>query len=57
LPLREVVVAQPDLLRRTVAEGLAAFVLVFAGCGAIVTDATRATERWARPASPRSSAS
>jgi MIP family channel proteins len=31
----------PDLLRRAVAEGLAAFALVFAGCGAIVTDATR----------------
>ncbi len=27
---------QPDLLRRAVAEGLAAFALVFAGCGAIV---------------------
>ncbi len=33
--------ARPDLLRRSVAEGLAAFALVFAGCGAIVTDATR----------------
>ncbi len=32
---------QPDLLRRSAAEGLAAFALVFAGCGAIVTDATR----------------
>ncbi|HUR84034.1 MAG TPA: MIP family channel protein [Solirubrobacteraceae bacterium] len=31
----------PGLLRRSVAEGLAAFALVFAGCGAIVTDATR----------------
>lgn len=31
----------PGLLRRAVAEGLAAFALVFAGCGAIVTDATR----------------
>jgi MIP family channel proteins len=30
----------PGLLRRAVAEGLAAFALVFAGCGAIVTDAT-----------------
>jgi aquaporin NIP len=29
----------PDLLRRTVAEALGAFALVFAGCGAIVTDA------------------
>jgi MIP family channel proteins len=33
--------ARPDLLRRSVAEALAAFTLVFAGCGAIVTDATR----------------
>jgi len=32
---------RPDLLRRSIAEGLAAFALVFAGCGAIVTDATR----------------
>jgi aquaporin NIP len=31
---------RPGLLRRAVAEGLAAFALVFAGCGAIVTDAT-----------------
>jgi MIP family channel proteins len=31
---------RPDLLRRSVAEGLAAFALVFAGCGAIVTNAT-----------------
>jgi MIP family channel proteins len=30
---------RPDLLRRTTAEALAAFALVFAGCGAIVTDA------------------
>jgi aquaporin NIP len=29
----------PDLLRRTVAEALGAFALVFAGCGAIVTNA------------------
>jgi MIP family channel proteins len=29
----------PDLLRRTAAEALGAFALVFAGCGAIVTDA------------------
>src|SRR3954465_6831564 len=29
------------LWRRSVAEGLAAFALVFAGCGAIVADATR----------------
>ncbi|MEY2516642.1 MAG: aquaporin [bacterium] len=32
---------RPDLLRRSFAEALAAFALVFAGCGAIVTDATR----------------
>ena len=31
--------APPGLLRRALAEGLAAFALVFAGCGAIVTDA------------------
>src|SRR6202011_3883619 len=31
---------RPGLLRRGDAEGLAAFALVFAGCGAIVTDAT-----------------
>src|SRR3954452_2396684 len=31
---------RPGLLRRSVAEGLAAFALVFAGCGAIVTNAT-----------------
>jgi MIP family channel proteins len=30
---------RPDLLRRSAAEGLAAFALVFAGCGAIVADA------------------
>jgi aquaporin NIP len=30
----------PALLRRSVAEGLAAFALVFAGCGAIITNAT-----------------
>jgi len=34
-------VERPDLLRRSCAEGLAAFALVFAGCGAIITDATR----------------
>jgi aquaporin NIP len=33
--------APPDLLRRSVAEAIASFALVFAGCGAIVTDATR----------------
>jgi glycerol uptake facilitator-like aquaporin len=32
-------VARPDLGRRALAEGLAAFALVFAGCGAIVADA------------------
>ena len=29
---------RPDLLRRAAAEGIAAFALVFAGCGAIVAD-------------------
>src|SRR5438132_6679774 len=29
---------RPDLARRALAEGLAAFALVFAGCGAIVTN-------------------
>jgi len=29
---------RPDLLRRSTAEGIGAFALVFAGCGAIVTD-------------------
>lgn len=32
-------VGKPDLLRRSAAEALGAFALVFAGCGAIVTDA------------------
>jgi aquaporin NIP len=31
---------RPGLLRRSVAEGIAAFALVFAGCGADVTNAT-----------------
>src|SRR3954449_8338240 len=31
---------RPGLLRRSVAEGMAAFALVFAGCGAVVTNAT-----------------
>jgi aquaporin NIP len=31
--------ARPDLLRRAAAEGFGVFALVFAGCGAIVTDA------------------
>ena len=30
---------RPDLRRRALAEGLAVFALVFAGCGAVVTDA------------------
>ncbi len=30
-----------DLARRAIAEGIAAFVLVFAGCGAIIVDAER----------------
>jgi aquaporin NIP len=33
---------RPDLRRRAAAEGLGAFALVFAGCGAIVTDAVHA---------------
>src|SRR5215210_7356110 len=33
------IVDRPDLIRRAAAEGLAAFALVFAGCGAIVADA------------------
>jgi aquaporin NIP len=35
-----VAVQRPDLARRALAEGIAAFALVFAGCGAIVADAT-----------------
>ena len=34
--------ARPDLLRRSLAEGLAAFALVFAGCGAIIADTVHA---------------
>jgi hypothetical protein len=30
---------RPNLARRALAEGIAAFALVFAGCGAIVADA------------------
>lgn len=30
---------RPDLMRRSIAEGLAAFALVFAGCGAVITNA------------------
>ena len=33
---------RPDLMRRALAEGLAAFALVFAGCGAIVANAVHA---------------
>ena len=33
-------VPRPDLTRRAAAEGLAAFALVFAGCGAIIADAS-----------------
>ncbi len=32
--------SQPDLLRRAAAEGIGVFALVFAGCGAIVAEAT-----------------
>ena len=46
-------VPRPDLARRALAEGLAAFALVFAGCGAIVADAglrrrarQRSASRW-----------
>jgi aquaporin NIP len=35
---RQLVSSRPDLPRRASAEGLAAFALVFAGCGAIVAD-------------------
>jgi aquaporin NIP len=37
-PLKEAV-SRPDLLRRALAEGLAAFALVFAGCGAVIANA------------------
>jgi aquaporin NIP len=33
-------VSRPDLARRAAAEGLAAFALVFAGCGAVIANAT-----------------
>jgi aquaporin NIP len=33
-------VPRPDLARRAAAEGIAAFTLVFAGCGAVVTNAS-----------------
>jgi aquaporin NIP len=33
-------VARPDLARRALAEAIAAFTLVFAGCGAVVTNAS-----------------
>src|SRR6266545_7182843 len=32
--------ARPDLPRRALAEGLAAFALVFAGCGAVIANAS-----------------
>jgi len=35
-----VIEQRPRLLRRAAAEGLAAFALVFAGCGAVITNAT-----------------
>lgn len=35
---QELSVGRPDLVRRAAAEALGAFALVFAGCGAIVTD-------------------
>ena len=35
---------RPQLARRALAEGLAAFALVFAGCGAIVADAARGAD-------------
>ena len=42
-------VPRPNLARRAFAEGLAAFALVFAGCGAIVADRSTAAarQRWA----------
>lgn len=40
-PGSESELAAPPLVRRAVAEAIAAFFLVFAGCGAIVTDATQ----------------
>jgi len=48
--------SRPDLGRRAAAEGLAAFALVFAGCGAVVAD-ERYTVRSAPSASRSSSAS
>ena len=41
----ECAVTRPDLGRRALAEGLAAFALVFAGCGAIVANAESTTAR------------
>jgi MIP family channel proteins len=35
---RQPISSRPDLVRRTAAEGLAAFALVFAGCGAIIAN-------------------
>ena len=37
------VIERPDLLRRALAEAFAAFALVFAGCGAVITNATHAS--------------
>jgi aquaporin NIP len=39
--LRPGIVPRPDLARRAAAEAIGAFALVFAGCGAIVTEAER----------------
>src|SRR5689334_990300 len=36
---RRAAVARPDIARRALAEGLAAFALVFAGCGAVIANA------------------
>jgi MIP family channel proteins len=41
LHARRLTVLKPDLLRRLAAECLATFALVFAGCGAVVTNATQ----------------
>jgi aquaporin NIP len=41
-PRQLLLMERPDLLRRSLAEGLAAFALVFAGCGAIVANAVHA---------------
>jgi aquaporin NIP len=36
----EIAAQAPDLVRRTLMEAMGAFALVFAGCGAVVADAT-----------------